>query len=110
MFSYPLALQKVRKERILYGFLGIVLAAATALSGFGYVRNREKDDWRGATRYLLSIPETNRLIIFISRMGEPVFDYYAERFPSRRAGVTKMALPVRNRGKRQSTAVRTECG
>jgi hypothetical protein len=93
VFAYPLALQKGRKGRILYGFLGIVLAAATALSGFGYLRYREKDDWRGATSYLLRIPERNRLIIFISRMGEPLFVYYTQRFSAMGPGPTRMALP-----------------
>ena len=93
VFAYPLALHKGRKGRVLYGFLGIVLAAATALSGFGYLRYREKDDWRDATGYLLRVPERNRLIIFISRMGEPLFNYYAQRSPAIGPDVTEMALP-----------------
>ncbi len=94
VFAYPLALQKGRNGRMLYGFLGIVLAAATALSGFGYLRYHEKDDWRGATSSLLRIPERHRLIVFISRMGEPLFDYYAQRSPAMGPGVAKMALPM----------------
>jgi uncharacterized membrane protein len=94
VFAYPLALQRGRKGRMLYGFLGIVLAAATALSGFGYLRYHEKEDWRGAVSSLFRIPERNRLIVFIPRMGEPLFDYYAQRSPSMGLGLAKIALPV----------------
>jgi uncharacterized membrane protein len=94
VFAYPLALQKGRKGRMLYGFLGIVLAAATALSGFGYLRYHEKDDWRGVISSLLRIPERNRLIVFIPRMGELLFDYYAQRSSAMGLGLAKIALPV----------------
>jgi uncharacterized membrane protein len=94
VFAYPLALQKRRNGRLSYGFLGIVLAAATSLSGFGYLRYQEKDDWRGATSSLLRIPEKNRLIVFVARSGEILFDYYTQRFPTLDPGVAKMGLPM----------------
>jgi 4-amino-4-deoxy-L-arabinose transferase-like glycosyltransferase len=94
VFAYPLALQKGRRGRILYGFLGIVLAVATALSGFGYLRNQEKEDWRGATISLLRNPERNRLIVFVARSGEILFDYYTQRFPAMGPSVAKMGLPM----------------
>jgi len=79
---------------MLYGFLGIVLAAATALSGFGYLRYHEKEDWRGAISSLLRIPERNRLIVFLSTMEEHLFDYYAQRSPAMGLGLAKIALPL----------------
>jgi len=94
VFAYPLALQKGRNGRMLYGFLGLVLAATTALSGFGYLRNQQKDDWRGAITSLLRIPERNRLIVFIPRMGEPLFDYYAQSSSAGGLDLAKIALPV----------------
>ena len=94
VFAYPLALQKGRRGRILYGFLGIVLAVATALSGFGYLRDQEKEDWRGATTSLFKIPERNRLIVFAPTAGEILFDYYTQRFPAMGPGVRKMGLPM----------------
>ncbi len=93
VFAYPLALQKGPKGRILYGFLGIVLGATTALSGFGYLRYQEKEDWRGATSSLLRIPERNRLIVFAPKSGEILFDYYARRSPAIAPGVAKTGLP-----------------
>jgi len=94
VFAYPLAVQKGRKGRILYGFLGIVLGATTALSAFGYLRYQEKEDWRGASSSLLRIPERNRLIVFITKTGEILFDYYARRFPATDRNVAKIVLPV----------------
>jgi uncharacterized membrane protein len=94
VFAYPLALQKGRRGRILYGFLGIVLAVTTALSGFGYLRDHEKEDWRGAATSLLRIPERNRLIVFVARSGEILFDYYTERLPAMGPSVAKMGLPM----------------
>jgi hypothetical protein len=94
VFAYPLALRKGRRERILYGFLGIVLALTTALSAFGYLRDQEKEDWRGAATSLLRIPERNRLIVFAPTAGEILFDYYAQRFPRLGPSVAKMGLPM----------------
>jgi uncharacterized membrane protein len=94
VFAYPLALRKGRRERILYGFLGIVLALTTALSAFGYLRDQKKEDWRGAATSLLRIPERNRLIVFAPTAGEILFDYYAQRFPGMGPSVAKMGLPM----------------
>jgi 4-amino-4-deoxy-L-arabinose transferase-like glycosyltransferase len=94
VFAYPLALRKGRRERILFGFLGIVLALTTALSAFGYLRDQEKEDWRGAATSLLRIPERNRLIVFAPTAGEILFDYYAQRFPRLGPSVAKMGLPM----------------
>ena len=93
LFAYPLALQKARKGRILYGLLGTALAVATALSGFGYLRYQQKQNWRGATSTLLRIPERRRLIVFMPRMGELLFDYYAQRSPAMGQDLARMALP-----------------
>jgi uncharacterized membrane protein len=94
VFAYPLALQKGRRGRILYGSLAIVLAVTTALSVFGYLRNQEKEDWRDASTSLLGIPERNRLIVFAPTAGEILFDYYSGRFPAIGPSVAKMGLPM----------------
>lgn len=94
VFAYPLAVQKGPKGRIFYGFLGIVLGATIALSGFGYLRYEEKEDWRGATSSLLRIPEKNRMIIFISSTSEILFDYYARRSPAMPPTVEKIGFPL----------------
>lgn len=77
---------------MLNAFLGMVLAAATALSGFGYLRHQEKDDWRGAVNSLLRIPERNRLIVFLSGSDKDLFDYYSRTSPAMGLGLTRTAL------------------
>lgn len=94
VFAYPVALQKGGGGRLVYGFLAIVLGVLTALSGFGYLRYEQKEDWRDATDKLLTIPESNRLILFVPSAEEIVFDYYAQRSPAMNPSVTRMALPV----------------
>jgi hypothetical protein len=79
---------------MLYGFLGIVLATATALSAFGFLRYQEKENLRDATTRLLGIPETNRLIVFVPPAGEILFDYYAQRSPAMGRGVARIGLPA----------------
>jgi uncharacterized membrane protein len=93
VFAYPVALQKGRRGRIFYGVLGILLAGTTALSGFGYLRIHENENWRGAIGSLLRIPEKDRLIVFLSRTEDILFDYYAQK--SRMdPGAEKMGLPT----------------
>ena len=94
VLAYPLALQRGPKGRILYGFLGIVLAATTVLSAFGFLRYQEKENWRDATNSLLRIPEENRLIVFVPPAGQILFDYYSQRSSVMDRGVAKIGLPA----------------
>jgi len=94
VLAYPLPLQRWPKGRVLYGFLGILLAATTALSAFGFLRYQEKENWRDATTRLVEIPETNRLIVFVPPAGEILFDYCSQRSPAMRRGVVKIGLPA----------------
>lgn len=93
ILAYPLASQKARNWQRAYSCLGIVLAAAITLSGFGFLRYQEKDDWRSATNSLLRTPPQNRLIVFVARMGEPLFDYYAHRSRVALTGLKEVGLP-----------------
>jgi uncharacterized membrane protein len=61
--------------------VGVALIGLTAISLFGYLRFGQKEDWRSTTRYLLNIPEPNRLILFVPKHGQMLFDYYAAQFP-----------------------------
>jgi mannosyltransferase len=94
VLAYPLALQRGAKGGMLYGFLGIVLAATTALSAFGFLRYQEKENWRDATNSLLRIPEGNRLIVFVPPAGQILFDYYSQRSPATDRGLAKIGLPA----------------
>jgi 4-amino-4-deoxy-L-arabinose transferase-like glycosyltransferase len=93
VLAYPLAARSEPKGRMLYGFLGIVLALVTTLSAFGYLRTQEKEDWRGASRSLLGISRGNRLIVFAPTAGEILFNYYAQRFQAARPDIVAIGLP-----------------
>ena len=93
VLAYPLALRTGRRTRVFYIFCGIALAAITALSGLGFLRYQQKENWRAATQALLTIPEKNRLIVFVQRTGESLFDYYIRRLSAESSGFTKMGLP-----------------
>jgi hypothetical protein len=54
----------------------------------------EKENWRDATASLLRIPERHRLIEFVARSGELLFDYYAQRSTAKDPGIAKIALPT----------------
>ena len=93
VFACPVAAQRGRaKIRILYSCLGILLAAATALSVFGFLRYQQKENYRGANSFLLGIPESNRLIVFLTGSDKDLFDYYSQRLPAAVPGVTRTAL------------------
>jgi mannosyltransferase len=94
VFAFPMTLRTGRREPVLYGVLSLVLAVAMSLSAFGYCRYQQKDDWRDAIRSLLGIPERNRLIVFVPRMGELLFDYYIQKSPAGTSELAKFALPV----------------
>lgn len=79
---------------MMYGLLAIVLGVLAALSGFGYMRYEQKEDWRDATDRLLTIPESNRLIVFVPSAEEIVFDYYAQKSPAMNQSIARMALPA----------------
>lgn len=94
VFAYPLAVQRQRKARLLYGFLGGLLSVAASLSAVGSLRYEQKEDWRGTTAWLLRIPRQNRLMVFVSRTGEMFFDHYAAKLPHAAPPVAKMGLPI----------------
>lgn len=99
IFAFPLAVTKRPRVRFLDGILGIMLACALALSGFGFIRYGEElvkngEDWRGVMATVLTIPETNRLVVFVPPAGEIFFDYYAKYFPTVDARVARAGLPA----------------
>ena len=94
VFAYPLVVQRGRRARMRYGFLGIVLSAAVSLSAVGYLRYQPREDWRATTARLLSIREPNRLIVFVARTGEIFFDHYVTKLPHAGPPVAKMGLPI----------------
>ena len=94
VFALPLAVRRRGSERILYGILAVVLAVTTALSLIGYLRYQQKEDWRSATASVLAIPNSNKLVVFVARSGEILFDYYINHFSGAGPHLAKMGLPI----------------
>jgi hypothetical protein len=76
--------------------LSVAVAAVTALSGFGFLRSeemaRDGEDWRGVIATVLTIPEPDRLVLFVPPAGEIFFDYYSRDFPAMERGVAHTGL------------------
>ena len=97
LFAIPLAAQKRPREKRIYAALGIALAGVTALSTVGFIRTGERfmkngEDWRGVINTVLTIPETNRLVLFVPPPGEIFFDYYSRNFPATDTRVARNGL------------------
>jgi 4-amino-4-deoxy-L-arabinose transferase-like glycosyltransferase len=75
VFCAPIAFQIGDRQR-LFRFLALVVLAGTATSAFGYLRRERREDWRGATEYLLKLPGRPRLAVIISDYGQMVVQYY----------------------------------
>lgn len=87
VFAFPLEAQMGRFGKRLSSILAMAIAAVTALSSLGFVRSDEKrakagEDWRAVIAAVLTVPETNRLILFVPPAGEIFFDYYSRNYPT----------------------------
>lgn len=96
VFAFPLAVQKNHRTRHLYLIVILAIAFAATLSSLEFVWNggsaRSNENWRSAISNVLTIPETNRLVLFVPPAGEIFFDYYSRNFlPARR--VARTGLP-----------------
>lgn len=85
IFAFPFAAQRGPRGKPLYAALGIALAGVAAVSSLGFVRSgeglvRNGEDWRAVIATVLTIPGTNRLVLFVPPAGEIFFDYYAPYF------------------------------
>ena len=97
ILAFPLAAQKSRRGKFLYAALGLLLAGVSTFSSLGFVRAEERlaksnEDWRGVIATLLTIPETNRLVVFVPPAGEIFFDYYSRNFPATDTRVGRTGL------------------
>jgi len=76
LYCAPVALQGGNYKR---GFqvVALLVLFVTAVSSFGYLRNHQKEDWRGVTEYLLKVPEKRRLSVIVPDMAQVLVQYYA---------------------------------
>ena len=87
IFAFPLATQKGSRGKRLFAALGVAVAGVTVFSSLGFLRVGEwslkhGEDWRGVMATVLTIPETNRLVLFVPPAGEIFYDYYSQDFPA----------------------------
>jgi len=97
LFALPFATQNSPKGKRIYAGLGIAVAGVTALSTIGFIRTGERlmkngEDWRGVIATVLTIPERNRLVLFVPPPGEIFFDYYSRNFPATDTRVARNGL------------------
>ena len=78
IFCAPIAFQAGTRKQ---GFLLIGLGAfvVTSVCAFSYMRQPRKEDWRGATQYLLGLPDTPRLAVVVPGSDQVVVQYYESR-------------------------------
>ena len=72
----PIAFQADNRKR-LFEFIALMVLVGTATSAYGYLRRERKEDWRGATEYLLKLPERPRLIAVVRDYCQMVVRYYS---------------------------------
>jgi len=65
--------------RKVYQLIGLFVLVATTISLFGYLRHERKQDWRGATEYLMKLPQTRRLAVTVPDFGQVLVQYYVSR-------------------------------
>src|SRR5579859_2431889 len=97
IFALPLAAQKDPKGKRMYAALGVAVAGVTVFSSMGFIRSGEwsmkhREDWRGVIATVLTIPELNRLVLFVPPAGEIFLDYYSQNFPATDTRVARNGL------------------
>ena len=97
VLAFPLAAQKSSRGKILCAVLGLVLAGVAALSSVGFVKYehmlaKSGEDWRDVITKVLTIPEKDRLVLFVPPAGEIFFDYYSRNFPATDTRVARTGL------------------
>lgn len=76
ILAAPIAFQAGTLRKAFLGVEVVVLVLAV-VSAEGYLRREQKADWRGATNYLVQLPERNRLVVIVPDIGLPLVHYYA---------------------------------
>jgi uncharacterized membrane protein len=86
VLAAPIAFQ-VGNRRKAFLRVGLVVLVLAVVSAAGYLRREKNADWRGATKYLVQLPERDRLLVIVPDIGLPLVHYYA-------AGLSKSGPPI----------------
>ena len=73
--------------------LGVLLAmlAISAHALVAYYDHSDKDDWRSATRYVLSSARRNDVALFVPRYADATFEYYRNSLAAAASTVTAIS-------------------
>ena len=80
VFCAPIAFQSGNRRRA-FQMLGLLVLLGSAVSAIGYLRRERKEDWRGATEYLVKLPEKRRLLVIVPDIAQGLVQYYASGLP-----------------------------
>ena len=90
ILAAPIAFQVGNRRKAFMG-AGLTVLALAVVSAAGYLRREQNADWRGTTKYLLQLPERDRLVVIVPDIGLPLVHYYA-------AGLSKPGPPIEMTG------------
>jgi len=75
LFCAPIAFQVGKRQRA-FQVAGLGVLVGAVVSFDGYFRREQKEDWRGVTKYLLQLPEKERLVVIEPDIALPLVQYY----------------------------------
>jgi uncharacterized membrane protein len=76
VLAAPIAFQGGNRRNV-FQVVGLLVLLGTVVSAAGYLRRERKEDWRGATEYLVQLPERERLAVIVPDIALPLVHYYA---------------------------------
>jgi mannosyltransferase len=84
----PIAFQTGRRK-IWFQVIGTMVAVGAALSAWGYLRQEQKEDWRGVAEQLAKLPKTRRVVVVVPNHGQMLISHYAPEI----SGITGLDAP-----------------
>lgn len=90
LLAAPIAFQAGHRRKAFLR-VGLVVLVLAIVSAAGYLRREQNADWRGTTKYLLQLPESDRLVVIVPDIGLPLVHYYA-------GGFSKSSPPIQLTG------------
>ena len=94
LLAAPVACLGNRRQGLVCALLLGIFITASLLSVRGMWRHDHKEDWRGASSYILNLAPQPRLVVFVGNEGELLFSYYADRQGGIPAGLAKTGVPA----------------
>jgi uncharacterized membrane protein len=78
LYCAPIAFQGGIRKRV-FLMIGLGAFVVTSVCALAYMRQQRKEDWRGATQYLLRLPDGPRLAVVVPGADQVLIEYYESR-------------------------------